>query len=116
MAPENAERFAAVLDEPRGFRPGDELPLLWHWAYFAEIVGQSELGADGHPGRGDALAERFPRRMAASGSVDRIGPYAWAGPPRDTRTWKKPRRSTGVRGHYSLRFGVIRSSRTAGPY
>ncbi len=74
MAPENAERFAAVLDEPRAFRAGDELPLLWHWAYFAEIVGQSELGGDGHPGRGDALAERFPRRMAASGSVDRIGP------------------------------------------
>ena len=65
MAPENAERFAAVLDEPVTFRPGDELPLLWHWAYFAEIVGQSGLGADGHPCRGDALAERFPRRMAA---------------------------------------------------
>ena len=74
MAPENAERFAAVLDEPRAFRPGDELPLLWHWAYFAEIVGQSGLGADGHPFRRDALAERFPRRMAAGGSVDRRGP------------------------------------------
>ncbi len=74
MAPENAERFAAVLDRPRAFRPGDELPLLWHWAYFAETVGQSELGADGHPRRNDALAERFPRRMAAAGSVDRIGP------------------------------------------
>ena len=60
MAPENAERFAAVLDEPRVFRPGDELPLLWHWAYFAEIVGQSGLGADGHTFRHDALAERFP--------------------------------------------------------
>jgi 3-methylfumaryl-CoA hydratase len=74
MAPENAERFAAVLDEPRAFRSGDEVPLLWHWAYFAEIVGQSELGADGHPRRGSALAERFPHRMAASGSVDRVGP------------------------------------------
>ena len=74
MAPENAERFAAVLDQPQAFRPGDELPLLWHWAYFAEIVGQSGLGADGHPFRSDALAERFPRRMAAGGSVDRRGP------------------------------------------
>ena len=74
MAPENAERFAAVLDAPRQFRPGDSLPLLWHWAYFPEIVAHSALGPDGHAVRADAFAERLPRRMAASGSIDQLGP------------------------------------------
>jgi len=74
MAPENAERLAAVLDAPRQFRTGDQLPLLWHWAYFTEIVAHSALGPDGHPARADALAGRLPRRMAASGSVDQLGP------------------------------------------
>jgi hydroxyacyl-ACP dehydratase HTD2-like protein with hotdog domain len=74
MAPENAERLAAVLDAPRPFRPGDHLPLLWHWAYFNEIVAHSALGPDGHPARADALAQRLPRRMAASGSVEQLGP------------------------------------------
>jgi 3-methylfumaryl-CoA hydratase len=72
MAPENAERLAAVLDAPRSFRPGDRLPLLWHWAYFPEVVAYAALGPDGHPVRADALAERLPRRMAASGSVDQL--------------------------------------------
>jgi 3-methylfumaryl-CoA hydratase len=72
MAPENAERLAAVLDAPRPFRPGDRLPLLWHWAYFPEVVAYAALGPDGHPVRADALAERLPRRMAASGSVDQL--------------------------------------------
>jgi 3-methylfumaryl-CoA hydratase len=73
MAPENAERLAAVLDTPQVFRPGDELPLLWHWAYFSDIVAQSDLGHDGHPARTDGMTERFPRRMAAAGSVHRLG-------------------------------------------
>ena len=73
MAPESAERLAAVLDVPRAFRTGDELPLLWHWAYFSGAVPQSELGADGHPTGADGATERFPRRMAAGGSVRRLG-------------------------------------------
>ena len=74
MAPESAERLAAVLDLPRPFRTGDELPLLWHWAYFSDAVPQSRLGADGHLTAADAAMERFPRRMAAGGSVRRLGP------------------------------------------
>jgi len=73
MAPESAERLAAVLDVPRAFRPGDELPLLWHCAYFSDAGPQSTLAADGHPRRTDAALERFPRRMAAGGSVRRLG-------------------------------------------
>ena len=73
MAPESAERLAAVLDVPRAFRAGDELPLLWHWAYFSDTVPQSELAADGHPRRTDPAMERFPRRMAAGGSVRHLG-------------------------------------------
>jgi hydroxyacyl-ACP dehydratase HTD2-like protein with hotdog domain len=73
MAPESAERLADVLDVPRTFRTGDELPLLWHWAYFSDAVPQSMLAPDGHPWRTDAALERFPRRMAAGGSVRRLG-------------------------------------------
>jgi 3-methylfumaryl-CoA hydratase len=74
MAPEGADRLAAVLDLPRSFRSGDELPLLWHWAYFPDIVRQSELGTDGHLRRLDDMAARFPRRMFASAVVRRHGP------------------------------------------
>lgn len=73
MAPESAERFSSVLDVPRAFRPGDEVPLLWHWAYFIDAVPQSELGPDGHARRNDASMGQLPRRMAASGSVRRLG-------------------------------------------
>jgi 3-methylfumaryl-CoA hydratase len=80
MAPESADRLAAVLDVARRFHPGDELPLLWHWAYFTDDTAQSGLGPDGHPLRTDDMAVRFPRRMAASGSVNRQGPLVVARP------------------------------------
>ena len=46
--------LAATLDrrdpEPRA---GDAVPPGWHWLYFLETSPASELGADGHPRRGD---------------------------------------------------------------
>ncbi len=74
MAPESAARLAALLDVAAAPGPGDELPTLWHWAYFQEPAPQSSLGPDGHVLRRDDLAERLPRRMAASGTVVRLAP------------------------------------------
>lgn len=74
MAPESAQRLAAALDWGRAPGPGDELPPLWHWAYFPDLTPQSGLGADGHPQRNDELVARLPRRMAASGCVRLLEP------------------------------------------
>lgn len=51
-------------------RPGDSLPLLWHWLYFTEPVPTSALGPDGHELLGRFLPPvRYPRRMWAGGDV-----------------------------------------------
>jgi 3-methylfumaryl-CoA hydratase len=81
MAPEGAARLAALLDVEAP-NAGDELPMLWHWAYFRELGPQSSLGLDGHVQRRDPLAERLPRRMAASGSVTRLAPLCIGIPAR----------------------------------
>ncbi len=44
-------RIAATLGESAP-QPGEPLPPLWHWAFFQEPVGASELGPDGHPALG----------------------------------------------------------------
>ncbi len=68
--------LAATLDrrdpEPRA---GDAVPPGWHWLYFLETSPASELGADGHPRRGDFLPPvDLPRRMWAGGRVEFAGP------------------------------------------
>lgn len=51
--------------------PGTDLPPLWHWMYFAPLVRQSEIGADGHPKRGGFLPPvQLPRRMWAGGRLE----------------------------------------------
>ncbi|MGA3216281.1 MAG: acyl-CoA dehydrogenase [Acidimicrobiales bacterium] len=72
MAPEVADRLAAVVAPGQRFSRGDQLPALWHWAYFPELAPLAELGRDGHPRRHDELAERFPRRMAGGGKLRQI--------------------------------------------
>lgn len=57
-------------DDPQP-RPGDPLPLTWHWLYFLPLHKPSELGADGHARLGDFLPPvPLPRRMYAGGSID----------------------------------------------
>jgi 3-methylfumaryl-CoA hydratase len=61
----------AVLDRQEGPpRPGDPLPLLWHWVHFPDWPRHSELGADGHPAHGHFLPP-VPnrRRMYAGGRI-----------------------------------------------
>ncbi|MBC6959105.1 MAG: acyl-CoA dehydrogenase [Lautropia sp.] len=57
-------------DDPEPL-PGTELSPLWHWMYFAPLVRQSGIGADGHPKRGGFLPPvPLPRRMWAGGRLE----------------------------------------------
>ncbi len=69
-------RMAATLDkEPRQLVVGDEVPALWHWAYFLTPTRASELGRDGHAALGDFLPPvPLPRRMWAGSKLDFIQP------------------------------------------
>lgn len=68
--------LAATLDrrdpEPQ---PGTAVPPGWHWLYFLETGPASEIGADGHPRRGDFLPPvELPRRMWAGGRIEFVRP------------------------------------------
>ena len=60
-------RLAAALDRDDPMpRAGDALPVGWHAILFPRVVRQSQIGADGHPQRGDFLPPvPLPRRMFA---------------------------------------------------
>jgi 3-methylfumaryl-CoA hydratase len=64
-------QLAATLDrgDVRG-EPGEALPPLWHWMFFAPAAPASQLGPDGHPRRGGFLPPvPLPRRMWAGGRL-----------------------------------------------
>jgi 3-methylfumaryl-CoA hydratase len=63
----SARAMAATLDrETSPTAEGAPLPPLWHWLYFLESPGISELGTDGHMRRGGFLPPiKLPRRMWA---------------------------------------------------
>jgi 3-methylfumaryl-CoA hydratase len=60
-------RLAATLDlEIPMPKAGDPLPVGWHSILFPRVVRHSQIGADGHPARGDFLPPvPLPRRMFA---------------------------------------------------
>jgi len=60
-------RLAATLDRDDPMpKLGDPLPVGWHAMLFPRVVRQSQIGADGHPERGDFLPPvPLPRRMFA---------------------------------------------------
>jgi 3-methylfumaryl-CoA hydratase len=60
-------RLAATLDRDDPFpKAGDPLPVGWHQILFPRVVRHSQIGADGHPERGDFLPPvPLPRRMFA---------------------------------------------------
>ena len=67
-----ARALQATLDDPQAaLQPGDDLPPLWHWAYFWTAAPTTELGPDGHAARGGFLPPiDLPRRMWAGSRVD----------------------------------------------
>ena len=60
-------RLAATLDRADPMpKMGDPLPAGWHQILFPRVVRHSQIGADGHPERGDFLPPvPLPRRMFA---------------------------------------------------
>src|SRR5690349_12535854 len=60
-------RLSATLDREDPMpRIGDPLPIGWHSILFPRVVRHSQVGADGHPKRGDFLPPvPLPRRMFA---------------------------------------------------
>jgi 3-methylfumaryl-CoA hydratase len=60
-------RLAATLDRDDPMpKLGDPLPVGWHQILFPRVVRHSQIGADGHPQRGDFLPPvPLPRRMFA---------------------------------------------------
>ena len=60
-------RLAATLDRDDPMpKTGDPLPVGWHQILFPRVVRHSQIGADGHPERGDFLPPvPLPRRMFA---------------------------------------------------
>ncbi len=65
------DRVYAMLDREEPFpKMGDSFPIGWHAFLFPRIARQSEIGADGHPERGDFLPPvPLPRRMFAGKRV-----------------------------------------------
>lgn len=62
-------RMAALFNHP-ALQMGENLPPLWHWAFFNSHAAQSEIGPDGHPKRGGFLPPvPLPRRMWAGGRL-----------------------------------------------
>ncbi|MDO9488753.1 MAG: MaoC family dehydratase N-terminal domain-containing protein [Sphingomonadaceae bacterium] len=69
-SPEPIAGLAALLDHDVPPWPADEVPPLGHWLYFLPHARQSQIGADGHPRRGDFLPPvDLPRRMWAGGRL-----------------------------------------------
>ena len=63
----SVHRLAATLDRDDPLpKFGDALPIGWHSILFPRVARQSQIGADGHPERGDFLPPvPLPRRMFA---------------------------------------------------
>ncbi|MEJ6022080.1 FAS1-like dehydratase domain-containing protein [Ramlibacter sp. PS4R-6] len=67
--------LAATLDLKAAPQPGDELPPLWHWMFFATRAPQSQLGGDGHPKLGGFMPPvPLSRRMWAGGRLEWLAP------------------------------------------
>src|SRR5439155_12583378 len=74
----SVHRLSATLDlDNPAPRFGDPLPIGWHSLLFPHVVRQSQIGADGHPARGDFLPPvPLPRRMFAGKRVTFHAPLA----------------------------------------
>lgn len=69
-------RLAALLDiDPSTVHEGEPLPLPWAAILFPAVARQSQIGADGHPLRGEFLPPiPLPRRRFAGREIEWIAP------------------------------------------
>jgi 3-methylfumaryl-CoA hydratase len=81
-------RVAALLDcDPTPFGLGATVPENWHVAFFTPLAGQSQLGPDGHPRKGDFLPPvALPRRMFAGRRLRFVSPIKIGAALRRTST------------------------------
>jgi 3-methylfumaryl-CoA hydratase len=107
MSPVPARRLEAVLDREPSAAVGDPLPPTWHWAYFADEVRQSDIGADGHERLGLFLPPvPFPRRMWAASEVAIHAPLVLGEPARRVSTIRAVEFKSGRSGDLCfLRIG-----------
>ncbi|MFC0406856.1 FAS1-like dehydratase domain-containing protein [Roseomonas elaeocarpi] len=93
-------RMAALLDlDPDRFRRGDALPENWHTLFFTPVAGQSQLGPDGHPRKGDFLPPvPLPRRMFAGRRLRFLAPLPIGSALRRTSTVAAITHKTGRSG------------------
>ena len=72
----SVNRLSATLDRDDAFpKMGEPLPVGWHSILFPRVVRHSQIGADGHPARGDFLPPvPLPRRMFAGKRTTFIAP------------------------------------------
>ena len=104
--------LAATLDHPRWPVAGDELPPLWHWIGFHDVVPMSGLGPDGHARRGGFLPPvPLPRRMWAGGRVEFHAPLVIGEPITRTSTVLSITPKHGRSGE--MVFVVVRHAITA---
>lgn len=67
---DTANLMNATLNRSALFKDGDDLPHLWHWLYFHEVVRRDNLGLEGHEKLGEFLPPvDLPRRMWAAGKL-----------------------------------------------
>ena len=70
LDPLQADRMAATLGQRRTLITGDRLPPAWHWLFFHDLTPTDELGSDGHPRGGAAIAPSpVTQRMWAGGRL-----------------------------------------------
>jgi 3-methylfumaryl-CoA hydratase len=78
-----AAALAGLLEWPERPADGDSLRLPWHWLYFLDTPGRSEIGPDGHPKRGGFLPPvPLERRMWVAGKLQSLAPLIIGRPAR----------------------------------
>ncbi|GAB2482939.1 HTD2 family dehydratase [Jatrophihabitans fulvus] len=111
LHPETADELAGILDDgpsPARHRPGDVLPVPWHWVFFLTRPTTAELGADGHPAQGAFLPPlRDRRRMFAGGRCRVERPLLLGRPATATSSLADQRVKTGRTGE--LLFVTVRT-------
>lgn len=104
--PSHVARIAATFSEKAPVA-GDELPALWHWAFFEDRLAQTELGTDGHPARGGFLPPADNRnRMWAGGRLEFLRPLVVGEKTQCTVSISKIEEKQGSTG--SLLFVTLR--------
>jgi len=72
LDPWRARALHATLDSTEPIpKEGSALAPGWHWTYFLDTTGSSELGPDGHPRRGEFMPPvELPHRMWAGSRIE----------------------------------------------